>query len=64
MDTETGATWPRTKEHPEPPDTEEGKVGSSDFIFLGSKITEDGDGSHEIKRYLLFERKAVTNLVY
>ena len=43
---------------------EEGKVGSSDFIFLGSKITEDGDGSHEIKRYLLFERKAVTNLVY
>ena len=36
----------------------------TDFIFLGSKITEDGDGSHEIKRYLLFERKAVTNLVY
>ena len=36
----------------------------ADFIFLGSKITEDGDGSHEIKRYLLFERKAVTNLVY
>ena len=43
---------------------EEGKVGSSDFIFLGSKITKDGDGSHEIKRHLLFERKAVTNLVY
>ena len=34
---------------------EEGKVGSSDFIFLGSKITKNGDGSHEIKRHLLFE---------
>ena len=34
----------------------------SDFIFLGSKITEDGDCSHEIKRCLLFERKVVTNL--
>ena len=34
----------------------------TDFIFLGSKITEDGDCSHEIKRRLLFERKAVTNL--
>ena len=33
-----------------------------DFIFLGSKITTDGDGSHEIKRYLLFGRKAMTNL--
>ena len=33
-----------------------------DFIFLGSKITEDGDCSHEIKRYLLLERKAMTNL--
>ena len=33
-----------------------------DFIFLGSKITEDGDGSHEIKRRLLFGRKALTNL--
>ena len=32
------------------------------FIFLGSKITADGDCSHEIKRRLLFERKAVTNL--
>ena len=33
-----------------------------DFIFLGSKITEDGDCSHEIKRHLLFERKVMTNL--
>ena len=33
-----------------------------DFIFLGSKITADGDGSHEIKRCLLLERKAMTNL--
>ena len=34
----------------------------ADFIFLGSKITTDGDCSHEIKRPLLLERKAVTNL--
>ena len=33
-----------------------------DFIFLGSQITADGDCSHEIKRYLLFGRKAMTNL--
>ena len=33
-----------------------------DFIFLGSKITEGGDCSHEIKRYLLLGRKAMTNL--
>ena len=33
-----------------------------DFIFLGSKITEDGNCSHEIKRCLLFGRKAMTNL--
>ena len=33
-----------------------------DFIFLGSKITADGDCSHEIKRCLLLERKAMTNL--
>ena len=33
-----------------------------DFIFLGSKITVDGDCSHEIKRCLLFGRKAMTNL--
>ena len=32
------------------------------FIFLGSKITADGDCSHEIKRHLLFGRKAMTNL--
>ena len=34
----------------------------SDFIFLGSKITADGDCSHEIKRHLLLERKVKTNL--
>ena len=34
----------------------------SDFIFLGSKITADGDCSHEIKRCLLLGRKAMTNL--
>ena len=34
----------------------------TDFIFLGSKITVDGDCSHEIKRYLLLERKAMMNL--
>ena len=34
----------------------------TDFIFLGSKITEDGDCSHEMKRYLLLGRKAMTNL--
>ena len=34
----------------------------SDFIFLGSKITADGDYSHEIKRHLLLRRKAMTNL--
>ena len=33
-----------------------------DFIFLGSKITADGDFSHEIKRHLLLGRKAMTNL--
>ena len=32
----------------------------TDFIFLGSKITADGDCSHEIKRHLLFGRKAMT----
>ena len=35
----------------------------SDFIFLGSKITADGDCSHEIKRRLLLGRKVMTNLV-
>ena len=34
----------------------------TDFIFLGSKITADGDCSNEIKRRLLFGRKAMTNL--
>ena len=34
----------------------------TDFIFLGSKITADGDCSHEIKRCLLFGRNAMTNL--
>ena len=33
----------------------------SDFVFLGSKITADGDCSHEIKRHLLFIRKVMTN---
>ena len=35
---------------------------ASDFIFLGSKITADGDCSHEIKRCLVLERKVMTNL--
>ena len=34
----------------------------TDFIFVGSKITADGDCSHEIKRHLLLGRKAMTNL--
>ena len=34
----------------------------TDFLFLGSKITADGDCSHEVKRRLLLERKAMTNL--
>ena len=36
----------------------------TDLIFLGSKITADGDCTHEIKRHLLLGRKAMTNLVY
>ena len=36
--------------------------GPTTFIFLGSKITEDGDCSHEIKRHLLLGRKAMTNV--
>ena len=36
----------------------------TDFIFLGSKITVDGDSSQEIKRSLLFRRKPMTNLEY
>ena len=35
----------------------------ADFIFFGSKITADGDCSHEIKRFLLLGRKVMTNLV-
>ena len=35
-----------------------------DFIFLGSKITADGDCSHEIKRHMLLGRKAMTNRAY
>ena len=35
----------------------------TDFIFLGSKITADGDCNHNIKRRLLFGRKAMTNLI-
>ena len=34
----------------------------ADFIFLGSKITADGDSSHEIKRHLLLGRKVMTNM--
>ena len=34
----------------------------TDFLFLGSKITEDGDCNHEIKRSLLLEREVMTNL--
>ena len=34
----------------------------TDFLFLGSEITADGDCSHEIRRYLLLGRKAMTNL--
>ena len=43
-------------------DTENVKT-VSDFIFLGSKISADGDCSHEIRRCLLLGRKAMTNLV-
>ena len=39
-----------------------GNNGNRDFIFLGSKITADGDCGHEIKRCLLLGRKAMTNL--
>ena len=40
-----------------------GKIETvADFIFLGSKITADGDSSHEIKRHLILGRKAMTNL--
>ena len=39
-----------------------GEETVADFIFLGSKITADGDCSHEIKRHLLLGRKGMTNL--
>ena len=39
-----------------------GSLAMKDFIFLGSKITADGDLSHEIKRHLLFGRKSMTKL--
>ena len=43
--------------------TEGGNVEAvTDFLFLGSKITVDGDSSHEIRRQFLFGRKAMTNL--
>ena len=41
----------------------DGETIEIDFIFLGSKITADGDCSHEIKRHLLLGRKTMTNLV-
>ena len=40
----------------------DGETMETEFIFLGSKITADGDCSHEIKRCLLLGRKAITNL--
>ena len=41
---------------------EEKVVAVTDFLFLSSKITVDGDCRHEVKRHLLFGRKAMTNL--
>ena len=43
-------------------DTGETMETVTDYIFLGSKITADGDCSHEIKRHLLLGRKVITNL--
>ena len=40
----------------------DGETVETDFIFLGSKITTDGDCSHEVKRRLLLGRQAMTNL--
>ena len=59
------ATYPRLNKPPRPEDQgEETKTSQveTDFIFLGSKITVDGNCSHEIKRHLLIGRKAMTNL--
>ena len=39
-----------------------GNKGNSETIFLGSKVTADGDCSHEIKGHLLLDRKAMTNI--
>ena len=39
-----------------------GVEAKTDFIFLGSKVTADGDYTHEIKKYLLLRRKTMTNL--
>ena len=52
------ASGPITSWHLDGETTEAG----TDFIFLGSKITSDGDCSHEIKRCMLLGRKAMTNL--
>ena len=43
---------------------EETRETVKDFIFLSSKITADGDCSHETKRHLILGRKAMTNLAY
>ena len=59
------ATYSRLSKPPRPEDQgEETKTSQveTDFIFLGSKITVDGNCSHEIKRHLLLGRKAMTNL--
>ena len=59
------ATYPRLNKPPRPEDQgEETKTSQveTDFIFLGSKITVDGNCSHEIRRHLLLGRKAMTNL--
>ena len=47
---------------PKDEESEKQKKGNRDFIFLGSKITADGDYSHEIKRHLPLGRKVMTNL--
>ena len=39
-----------------------GNNGNSDFLLLGSKITANGDCNHEIKRHMLLQRKAMSNL--
>ena len=58
QNTKIMASSPSTSWHIDGETVETEKV----FIFLGSKITVDGDCSHEIKRYLLLGRKAMTNL--